>query len=413
MFKTIYKEYVDAFSGLPKVIWFLALVMFINRCGTMVLPFLSLYFTKELGMTASSAGLLVSTYGIGALVGSVTGGWLADHWGPLKTQAAFLVAGGIAFAVLGQVDGIPAIVTWLLISSGFSEGVRPANVTATSLYVPLTLRARSFALNRLAVNLGIAVGPAIGGFLAGYRYSLIFWGEAITCLIAAVAMYVFFKNVHPKVYDDNPVDEKRKGGLDPLSNRSFLLFILLTLPITLGFFQVFVTMPIFLKDHYGLAETGFGLIMTMNGITIALFEMILIHKTEHISPLRLAAYGSILMCGGLGLMPLSTWLWFPFFATFVWTIGEMLNMPASMAQISLWAPTHLRGRYVSVYSATWGLSFVLGPVIGGYIYEHHGAFWLWGGIGVIGSMAGFGMLMQARKEDRRRLSAQATEAGSI
>lgn len=377
----------------------------------MVLPFLSLYFTKELGMTASVAGLLVSTYGIGALLGSLAGGWLADHWGPLKTQGAFLVAGGIAFAVLGQVSTVPMIVLWLLISSAFSEGVRPANVTSTSLYVPAELRVRSFALNRLAVNLGIAVGPAIGGFLAHVQYGLIFWGEAVTCLCAAVAMYFFFKNTQPKIYDDS-LAEKTSGdkGLMPFKNSYFVIFILLNLPITLGFFQVFMTMPLFLEDHYGIGETGFGLVMTLNGVTIALFEMLIIHRSEHVAPLRLAAIGSILMCGGLGLMPLSTWIWFPFFATFIWTVGEMLNMPASMSQIANWAPAAIRGRYVAVYSAVWGVSFVLGPTIGGYVYHHHGAFWLWGGIGVIGSLSGVGLWLLSLSEDRRVAALKAAQA---
>jgi MFS family permease len=294
------------------------------------------------------------------------------------------------------------IALMLVVASAFSEGVRPANVTSTSLYVPNELRARSFALNRLAVNLGIAVGPAIGGFLAAFQYSLIFWGEAVTCVCAAIAMYFFFRNTKPRIYDDVPATHVQTDkDHKPYHNKPFLLFIMLNLPITLGFFQIFVTMPLFLEDHYGMSAAGFGLVMAVNGLTIALFEMVLIHRTEHVSPLRLAAIGSFLMCGGLGLMPMSTMIWFPFFATLIFTIGEMLNMPASMSQISLWAPASQRGRYVAFYSAIWGLSFILGPVLGTWVYKHYGAFMLWGGIGVIGGLAAAGMWLLSISEDRR------------
>lgn len=191
MFKNILNQYKASFGGLSRDAWLLAWVMFINRSGSMVMFFLMLYLTNEINMGIETAGRLFSLYGFGAMAGAFLGGWLSDKYGTKLIQISSLIVSGIGYIVLSYVKAPFMIGLMLFCIAVVAEAFRPASTAAMASVCSPETRLRGFALNRLALNLGIAIGPAIGGFLAVYDYSLIFWVEGFSSIAAATFNFTF------------------------------------------------------------------------------------------------------------------------------------------------------------------------------------------------------------------------------
>lgn len=183
--------YRNAYSGLSKEIWWLALVMFINRSGTMVIPFLTVYLTSK-GYSLAQAGYVMAAFGCGAILGGYLGGRVTDRFGHYYVQVFSLLLNGIFFIILAQMQTLLQFAICIFLLSTLGESFRPANSAAIAAYSNEINRTRCYSLNRLAINLGWAIGPAVGGFLASIRYSLLFWVDGLTCIFASLLLYFLF-----------------------------------------------------------------------------------------------------------------------------------------------------------------------------------------------------------------------------
>ncbi len=176
--------YRNAYTGLTRRMWLLAVVMLINRSGTLVLPFMTLY-CKHIGYSTIQAGWVVGIYGIGAMVGAFFGGKISDRFGFYYTQFFSLLCGGLLFMTLGQMGSYFSICVCTFFLSMVNESFRPANATAIAHYSTMQNRTQAFSVVRLAINIGWGVGGALGGFLASINYHLLFWVDGFTNISAA------------------------------------------------------------------------------------------------------------------------------------------------------------------------------------------------------------------------------------
>ncbi|HEV8375717.1 MAG TPA: MFS transporter, partial [Candidatus Polarisedimenticolia bacterium] len=295
--------YRRAFTGLPAPIWSLAIVAFVNRSGTMVVPFLILYLTQARGYSTAAAGRILGLYGLGSLAGSYLGGWLSDRILPRRVLLLSLTFGGIAFLVLGPLRSGAAIAAAVFGLSLVSEAFRPALATALAECSAPGERGRAFALSRLAVNLGMSVGPVLGGFLALHGYHWLFVVDGVTSLLAACVLAAFFRGRTQKPL---PHEAAWSRGPSPWKDRPFLLLALLMSLYGLVFFQLLGAFPLTLRDRFGMAENWIGLSLSVNTAIIVLFEMLLVHSLRHANPYRVIALGSLLMCTGFALLPLGS-----------------------------------------------------------------------------------------------------------
>ena len=183
--------YRNAYSGIPKPVWWLGLVMFVNRSGTMVIPFLTVYLTAKKGFTLTDAGYIMAAFGTGSILGSYLGGRLADKFGSFYVQFFSLFLNGVMFIVLGQMQTMIQFAACIFLLSSLGEAFRPANSVAIVAYSNESNRIRSYALNRLAINLGWSIGPALGGVLAKINYALLFWVDGLTCIVASFLLFYF------------------------------------------------------------------------------------------------------------------------------------------------------------------------------------------------------------------------------
>jgi MFS family permease len=382
MISNIYHTYIAAYKGLPKSVWLLSLVILVNRSGSIILFFLVLYLTNQLNYTVSEAGRMISVYGLGSLAGSYLGGWLSDRIGVLRVMMYSLLLSAAGYIFISYVTHPLILTISLFLVAIVAEAFRPANSTALAAVCPPEIRARGFSLNRIAVNLGVTIGPAAGGFLALISYRLIFWLDAVTCLIAAVLTFFVFND--SMFFDAKKISKHMEIIKSPFKDYFYLLLLLLLFFTGIIFVQLLNTWPLYLNTYYGLIEDQIGLLFAINGIMIVLFELPLIHSVERKNTLKVMTIGAMLFAGGFALLPLSTSYLFAAGTVVIWTFGEMLVFPLVTGLIANRASDNNRGRYMGMFSFTFAMSFVAGPALGSWIYDEFGAHLLWFSAGILG-----------------------------
>ncbi len=378
--------YKNAYTGLTRRMWLLAVVMFINRSGTMVLPFMTLYI-KQIGFSTKQAGFVVAIYGLGSLVGAFIGGKISDRFGFYYTQFFALLCGGILFITLGQMNSYLSICVCTFFLSMVNESFRPANATAIAHYSTVQNRTQSFSVIRLAINLGWGFGGALGGVLASINYHLLFWVDGFTNISAAFLLIWLLPKVS-MAQQQNLTTEKANPVKAPpaYADKKFLYFIGLQVLFAFCFFQLFTTIPLFFKEGLLIDEFWIGILMSLNGILIALFEMVIVFKLEGLRPyLKLMTYGTVIMAISFFVLNITFMNGFlvAILATLIITIAEMIAMPFMNSYYISRSSEGNRGQYAAYYTMAWSAAQVLGSTSGTQIAYAAGFNNLWWIIGTL------------------------------
>jgi predicted MFS family arabinose efflux permease len=388
---TLYK---NAYAGLTRRIWLLSLVMLINRSGTMVLPFMTLY-CKKIGYSTQQAGWVVAFYGLGAIAGAFLGGKISDRFGFYYTQFCALFCGGLLFLLLGQMQTYTSICVCTFCLSMVNESFRPANASAIAYYSSAANRTQSFSLVRLAINLGWGVGGALGGLLASVNYHLLFWVDGATNIVAAVLLLIVLPSVTKaqQIQKEQKKEIKKEKMASPFADKTFMVFIGFKVLFAFCFFQLFTTVPLFFKEGLHLTEFWIGAVMSLNGIMIAVFEMVIVFKLEgRYAYLTLMVYGSLLMALSFYMLniPAANGLFIALLSTFTVTVAEMTAMPFMNTWYINRSNETNRGQYAAVYTMAWSTAQVIGSSTGAFIAFALGFTNLWWVIGTISLIAAFG-----------------------
>ena len=362
----------------PAPVWWLFVGSFVNRFGSFVSVFLILYLVEN-GFSAGQAGAAAAAYGVGSLVASIAGGYLADRLGRRNTMAiSMFTAAGSALA-LSQAHALPLIITLTAVFGMTSELYRPASAALLADLVPPERRLAAFAGYRLAINAGFAFGPAVAGLLAERSFLWLFVGEAVTSAVLGVlALTVLPEGVRTR-RSEEAVGE---GVRTILRDRTFLLF---SLAITLGaivYMQTGVTLPLHIRAG-GLSTAFYGALISLNGLLIIFIELPLTSFVRRFPAPRVIAVGMALTAVGFGSLAFGAHPALLVGAAVVWTIGEIVAAPTGSAYVAALAPPRLRGRYQGVYGLTFAVGLVLAPILGTRLFEWSPAG-LWAIAGVVG-----------------------------
>jgi predicted MFS family arabinose efflux permease len=310
-----------------------------------------------------------------------------------------LISGGILFIVLGQLESFAAILACSFVLALLNDMFRPANATAVAHYSKEENITRSFSLNRLSINLGWAVGGAIGGFIASHNYHLLFWIDGCTNIGAALLLRAVLSPSKNNLTPPNKDFRAKTTTHSAYKDGPYLLFIAMTVLFGIMFFQIFSTLPVFFTQVLHLTPFYVGLVMSVNGLLIALFEMAIVYKLgQKNDTIRFIGIGVILigisyivfnfLPGQLSLAMLST---------VIVTFGEMLSMPFMNTYWVSRTNKDNRGQYAGLYTVAWSVAQVVGPYFGSQLAEHTGFTALWWVMGVISLIAAFGFISLSGK----------------
>ncbi|MBS1628932.1 MAG: MFS transporter [Bacteroidetes bacterium] len=398
--KRIAALYRASYSGLSPASWWLCFVMLINRSGTMVVPFMTLYLTQRLGYSISQAGIVFAVYGLGAICGGFLGGRLADHFGFYRIQILALAGGGLLFFLLGQMHSFLLICVVTFILALVNDAFRPANALAIAHYSKPENLTRSYSLNRLSTNLGWALGGSLGGFIAAHNYAWLFILDGFSNLFAALLLRLVLAPARQDRLAHASQPKARR--FEVFRDRKYLLFAVLVSLFAFVFFQLFSTLPVYYRSVLKLSEEVIGGTMAANGLIIALFEMVLVFRLEgRRQPLQYIPVGTLLVALAFLLLNLGLpALLLAALCTLIIALGEMLAMPFMNTYWVSRSCDANRGQYAGVYTASWATAQVLGPALGSSFADTLGFQALWWLIVSIALTAAIGFWLLHRSTKR-------------
>lgn len=372
----IIKNYLNTFKGLSTEVWWLSLITLINRAGTMVIPFLSLYLKDSLHFSLDDIGLILSFWGLGSFVGTWLGGKLTDKIGYYKVMLISLLLTGVGFVLLQYVTSFTGLCTGIFMVMLVADIFRPAMFVALSAYSKPENKTRSVTLIRLAINLGFSAGPAVGGLIiTSMGYQGLFWVDGVTCVLAA---FLLLQVLHPKkakVLDAIKV----ANPVSVYKDKIFWVFFIAMFIFGFTFMQYFSTMPLYYKDIRLLSELEIGLLMGFNGFFIFVFEMPLINWLVNTkkSIIKLVAMGLFLLAISFVVLNITSWLGILIVGMLLMTIGEMVAFPFSNSFSIERSKKGKQGEYMAMYAISFSLASIFSHNIGMQMIAKFGYDFTW------------------------------------
>ncbi|MCB5994583.1 MFS transporter [Flavobacterium psychrophilum] len=400
------KKYFEGYKGFPKEIWVLALITFVNRAGTMVIPFMSKYLKEGLGFSYSQIGWIMVFFGIGSLIGTFLSGKISDKIGSYKVMVFSLFTSGLIFIGLQYVKTFSLLCFGIMLLTSVADMFRPAMMITLNSYVTKNQRTRALSLTRVAINLGFIFGPLLGGIIISVLgYNTLFFIDGGTCILA-VLIFAYFVKEKKLLYKLN-LKHISSDNYAPLKDHPFLLHWLITMLTGILFFQVFTTLPIYHRAQFGLTEFHSGLLLAFNGLLILLFEIPIVNYVE-----KNKIPKTLLIMIGLSIMSLSYLLLatinHPFVLIvmmFFMSFGVMLTFPFASAFVTARSHKNREGLFMSFFQMSYGFAHVLSAKTGMEIIDKFGfrANWFVNfAIGIVGVLLSY-ILYQMVKKERKKI----------
>lgn len=384
--KKLFSIYIESFRGLSQAAWLLAIVMLINRMGSMVIPFLGIYMSNALNFNIKEVGAVLMCFGFGSVCGSWLGGWLTDRYGNFIVQATSLILSVPIFISMPQFTSVNSMCIMIFVLSMICDTFRPANSVSVARYAKPENITRAFSLNRLAVNLGFSVGPAVGGFLATISYSWIFYGNAIAAGIAGIVFVIFFWNKKgnalpkaAKLDDEKPVVDR-----NPYRDMPFLAFSVFCCIYSVCFFQLISTLPLFYQKVHHMTEPQMGIILGFSGFIIVVLEMFIVHLAEHrLTLVRTLVYGTLLCAISYSMLTIQAGWTMLYISIFILGIGEMLTLPFMATVTAERATPNTQGAYMGLNALSFAAANIISPYLGTRVVASYGFDILWYGTALL------------------------------
>ena len=395
----------DIYNEYPRTFWKLIVITFIDRVGgAMLFPFFALYLTKKFEIGMTQVGILFAAFSVSSFVGSMLGGALTDKLGRKGIIIFGLVASSMSTLAMGLVNAFEAFFMIALFVGVLTDTAGPARQAMIADILPEEKRAQGYGIFRVAFNLSVVIGPAIGGLLAARSYLALFIMDAVISLITAVLVFRFIPETKPESSSDESEESMAgsfSGYFQVFRDGVFMLFLGASILMVLTYMNMNTTLGVFLRDVHGIPEAGYGWLLSLNAAMVVLLQFPITRRIENQKPLLMMAAGTLLYAIGFALYGFVSVYSLFVLAMVIITVGEMIVAPMGQALVAKFAPEEMRGRYMAVFGISWGLPFAIGPYLAGLILDNYDPRWLWYIAGVIGLLAVFGFLALHRRTETK------------
>jgi MFS family permease len=386
----IYREY-------PRDFWMMIFVNFVDRLGgSLLFPFFALYITRRFDVGMTEVGKLFAIFFISGFIGSFPGGALTDRFGRKNIIIFSLIASSFSTLLMGFVNTFQLFLIVAFVSGIFTDVGGPAYEAVFMDVLPEEKRASGFGIRRVAFNLAIVIGPAIGGFIAARSYLALFIIDAVVSSIVALLVFLLIPETKPAAPEEKEQESTLQtfiGYLKVLRDGKFVAFTFVCSLLWLVYMNMNTTLGVFLRDKYGVPDSGYGWLISINAAMVVLLQFPITRRLEKNPPMLMMAFGGLFIAGGLLLYGFVSAYWLFIIAMAILTIGEMITVPIANALVASFSPEEMRGRYNFIYGLSWGISFATGPWLAGQIMDHYDPNWLWYACGIVGMLAISGFII--------------------
>jgi predicted MFS family arabinose efflux permease len=394
MIQTAFQRYINNFKGFTREVWILTLITFINRAGTMVLPFLSKYLKEDLQFSYAQVGWIMVAFGFGSMLGSWLGGKLSDKIGFYKIMVFSLFTSGILLFLVQYIRTFWGLCIGMFVIMTVADMFRPAMFVSLSTYAKPENRTRALTLVRLAVNLGFTAGPALGGLIImNLGYSGLFWVDGSSCIVAILIFALLVKE-RKKPADLNTINSETEIPASVFKDKIFWIFLFVCFATAMLFFQLFTTLPLYHNEKFGLTEFQSGLLLSLNGLLIFFLEMPIVSFSQRkdINKLKIILWGCVLMSISFYLLLINTWAGILVISIIIITFGEMFIFPFSNSFALSRAPKGHEGHYMALFTMSFSLAHIASSKTGLELIGHFGYQTNWFFMGTLGLLSVFGCI---------------------
>lgn len=394
MIQTAFQRYINNFRGFTREVWILTLITFINRAGTMVLPFLSKYLKEDLQFSYAQVGWIMVAFGFGSMLGSWLGGKLSDKIGFYKIMVFSLFTSGILLFLVQYIRTFWGLCIGMFVIMTVADMFRPAMFVSLGTYAKPENRTRALTLVRLAVNLGFTAGPALGGLIImNLGYSGLFWVDGSSCIVSILIFALLVKE-RKKPADLNTINSETEIPASVFKDKIFWIFLFVCFATAMLFFQLFTTLPLYHNEKFGLTEFQSGLLLSLNGLLIFFLEMPIVSFSQRkgIDKLKIILWGCVLMSISFYLLLINTWAGILIISIIIITFGEMFIFPFSNSFALSRAPKGHEGRYMALFTMSFSLAHIASSKTGLELIGHFGYQTNWFFMGTLGLLSVLGCI---------------------
>ncbi|MDC7234406.1 MAG: MFS transporter, partial [Spirochaetales bacterium] len=381
----------------------------INRMGDFVNFFLTLYLSRYLGFDEKQTGMVLSLVGLSMMAGALFGGKMTDAAGRKKLMVVLQSIAVCCIMTCGFMPDKPQVALLLLVFTFFNGAVKPIN---TSLMTDMTTRdqrSAAYSLLYLGINIGVALGPIVAGFLFDHHRRWIFWGDGLTTVVTLILIILFIREPkREEMHLEEAEKEVEGSSITALLQIPVLaVYTLLSVGAAFLYSQNNFTLALHVESLFSEGSARlFGLMMSFNAVTVLVLTPLLNHFFGDKPPLQRIAAGQILYGIGFGILafPLAMKGWL-FLSTLIWTTGEILHATSGGVFVANHTPVNHRGRFNSLFLLTKGAGQALGPLVSGFVLAHGGFSMMWGVCFVTGVLLFMAMLALDRTDRRHKVLA--------
>lgn len=366
----------------------------------MIWPFLLIYIKGRVNLPLSTVAILTSINATTGLFSALIAGPITDRLGRKWLLVFGLVGNGLVYLVMSQANTLPVFAVLMALSGIFNPVYRVSTDAMIADMIPPEKRPDAYALVRLSHNVGISVGPSIGGLLTVLSYSFTFFFAASGMITYGLLFSILAMETLPVKSTSQGIEKTFLGYFEVLRDRPFLTFAFTFILVQMSAVFIWVLLPVYSHDQFGIPESQYGLIPTTNALIVVFFQVLVTRMTRKYPPLPVMALGSLLYALGVGSVALGGSFLAFWMSMVIMTLGELVLMPTASTYVALLAPADMRGRYMSISGLTWNAAFGIAPIVGGYLYDNIApkAIWI---CGLFTGLAAFwGYSISAKRKHR-------------
>ena len=394
--RNVYHEY-------PRAFWIYNIIVFIDRLGGFMLyPFFALYLTQKFDIGMSTVGILLAIFSFSGMIGSTLGGAIADRVGRKVVIIFSLIFSSLSALGIGLAPSLGIFVAIIFVAGTLSNIGHPAHEAVVADLLPVDKRAEGYGIIRVVFNLAVIVAPPLAGLLISNSYLTLFIVDAAISLVSAAVVLLALPETKPQAHADAKPETMKQtfaGYGRVFKDVPFLAFIGVTVMMTLVYMNMNSTLGVYLRDHHGLPELSYGLLISINAVIVVMLQFWVTRRLKKNRPMLMMAAGSILYAIGFAMYGFVASFALFVIAMIIITIGEMVVTPFQQSLVASFAPEDMRGRYMAVSGLTWSISFMVGPYFAGLMLDSANPNLLWAACGIVGILAtlGFTLLDRVRQ----------------